>query len=382
MTGFAWRLSAALIVLSCPAAGVPVDYNLKDYQTPLTTRVSLPPQWQPGPGPNYQGSLDAYWSVTLSAGETQWVSSTEARAQGAPPDFQLITAPDNCWGMFMGFGLITLTEPMDLGITVTPDVLQSSQLVPAFALYRGWDLGTTASRHLTIRFGEDNPLKTVGLSFVTDSYAENLGTTARKTLSRLPAGRYELFVTSRGNTSAQGAYQVRLEAFPAGSQTDSPSGEGPLCGSAHEQSFPLETAPENLLCRYGKPTTPLNRLKDGRLTWLCAGPGTSRSSARCYSEGTDGKRHQAPLTLDPGNVTLTVEGEILETAQGGSGEGRLRYALQGASHGTQCRLKIQKSSARVRIKGNPGSCRLTARKEADRNYYSIESAPFDVTLRP
>lgn len=369
-----------LILLDVPVRAAEVSYNLKDYQTPLTTRVSLPGDWHPGPAPDYLGSLDAYWWAVLGPGEKVLVSETNARQQGLPQDFTLSTAPDNCWGMFMGFGLVTLSQPADLRIRIRADQTRASAVVPAFAVYQGWDLGSESSRHLTIAFGTDNPLGTQGLFFLADSYSENLGTEASTTLSSLPAGPYEVFVTSRGNTTSNGAYEVELEAFAPGSQPRPSLTHLPLCGPAADQPLALSEVPADLLCRYGKPKTALSPLKDGRLTWLCGGAGLSRDTARCYSQGQDKRLNQAPLMLTADTAVVSLGQTIPLKAEGGSGSGKLSFVLAGASHGTRCQLKTHGATATLRLLGVPGACRIIARKRGDRAYHETESAPLEIRL--
>ena len=116
-----------------------VFYNLSDHGSPLTSRVSLPPNWLPNAGAvDYRGQLDAYWFAHLQNNHQQVeVSRNDALAQGAPATFHLMTAPDNCWGMFMNFGLVQLDEPADLTITVAADKQQSATFAPAFGMYGG-----------------------------------------------------------------------------------------------------------------------------------------------------------------------------------------------------------------------------------------------------
>ena len=191
-----------------------VSYNLADYSSPLTKRVTIPPNWFPSPGAQgYSGALDVTWFAGLASDSDQvTLSQGHAIQIGAPRDFTLATGPDNCWGMLMNFGLITLGSTSDLVVSLSADAKQSSSLAPAFALFQGWDTGANSSRHQTITFGSDNPLGSSGLKFIGDAYGNNQSGSVKKTFSNLPAGTYELFVTNRSNSGSYGSYRpLRLE---------------------------------------------------------------------------------------------------------------------------------------------------------------------------
>lgn len=212
----------------CPA----VFYNTKQ-------QGALAPDWKPQPpahgvdGKGYEGKLPAYWLALLANDhQTLTLSKADAAYQNIAK-FSLHTAPDNCWGNSMNFGLIALAQRAKLTITVSADGTPS--FMPGFALYKGWDgVGSKAARHDTIYFGDNgpgrvdsenppaggiistpNPLGTNGLNFVADKLATTPGGAAAMTQT-LDAGQYELFVTVGDNfASTDGDYLVTLTTEPA-----------------------------------------------------------------------------------------------------------------------------------------------------------------------
>ena len=206
----------------CPASASSSSfYNLTDYQASLDDRVTLPASWTPSAGTvSYGGTLDVHWLARMSSNnQTVTISKADAVAKGAPANFSLTTAPDNCWGMTMNFGLVNLAQAADLTITVTAD---GSQIKPAFALYKGWASG--GYRHDTIFFGTNNPLGTTGLTYVGDVMGATPGGSVSKNFSNLAAGNYEVFVTVGANNSASGAYKVTLTTTPSGGGGAKPPG--------------------------------------------------------------------------------------------------------------------------------------------------------------
>jgi len=211
----------------CPA----VFYNAK-------TGGGLTPDWKPQPpsfgtdGKGYQGRLEAYWLALLANDHQTLTLSRADAAYQKLSKFSLRTAPDNCWGNSMNFGLISLAQRAKLTITVAAD--NSPSYIPGFALYQGWDgVGSRAVRHDTIYFGDNgpgredsenppadgiistpNPLGTQGLSY----WGHRLGTTAGGTAEltqTLDPGQYELFVTVGDNfASSDGDYLVTLKTEP------------------------------------------------------------------------------------------------------------------------------------------------------------------------
>ena len=219
---------ALTALLTCEAmAGV--FYNLQDYTSGLDERATLPASWDTNPGTvGYAGSLDVHWLARLASNnESVTVSKANAIAQGAPANFSLLTAPDNCWGMTMNFGLVTLAQGANLTVTVEAD---GSSIKPGFALYRGWDTGAGASRHDTIFFSGDNPLGTTGLTALGDSLGATAGGSTSRTFGNLTAGNYEVFVTVGANNSASGAYKVTLTTTPVASVPGAPTAVSATAG--------------------------------------------------------------------------------------------------------------------------------------------------------
>ena len=131
-------------------------YNITQYQVDKSERESFPLQLKPDPLPqgfSYQGTLDVNWYAKLDAPPSSLVLSNENARLRTPllTMNTLVTSPDNCWGMDMGFGLIELSAPSRLDVTVA--AADGSPLIPAFALYEGWDTSKNASRHSAITFG-------------------------------------------------------------------------------------------------------------------------------------------------------------------------------------------------------------------------------------
>lgn len=207
----------------CPSGGSAdagtTFYNATDYESDASVRISIPATWTPSPSPavSYTGSLDAYWLARLTSNnQSLTISKADAISRNAPVGSNLWVAPDNCWGMDMGFGLVSLSQASDLMVTVSAD---GSSIIPAFALYKGWDSGKGATRHTTIFFGSNNPLGTTGLTYVGDVMGSVAGGSVTKSFSKLAAGNYEIFVTVGSNKSAGGQYKVQLTTSPSGSIT-------------------------------------------------------------------------------------------------------------------------------------------------------------------
>ena len=376
-------LSITLIVASQSAGADQaisrVSYNLTDYGSPLTTRVSFPPNWLPAAGNiDYRGQLDAHWLAVLPTNHTQVeISKANAVFLGAPGDFNLITAPDNCWGMFMNFGLIHLGQKSDLRITVAADASQGFSFAPAFGIYRGWDTSSTSSRHGTIFFGYDNPLGTQGLTYLGDAYSVNNETSVTQSFQNLEPGQYELFVTSRTNQSSDGAYTVKLETLPAGSSQPLDPG-AMLCGTASNNAYEQPPA-ETELCRWGKAVT-FRNLKHQRYTWTCYGPGTSASRAQCYTLGNNGKDNQPPLMVTPGNTKVLAGNKSTQTITGGSGKARVKVVKGFSTYGTRCRYSRSGDQLFIKTQGQAGECRFKVTKAGNKLFNEVESPSFTIQV--
>ena len=368
------------------AATSSVFYNLTQYGSPLTERVSLPAQWFPSVGNiGYSGTLDLMWYATLPSNqETAVVSASHAKKLGAPSDFFLMTGPDNCWGMLMNFGLITLGQASDLIITLTADSTQASSLAPAFALYQGWDTGKSSTRHQTITFGVNNPLSTSGLIFTGDAYANNASNSVTRTFHGLAAGNYELFVTNRSNSSTSGAYAVNLQTLPSGTASNDPVSQSDLCGDANNQY--ASSIPTSNLCIYGRAFGGLGgaplALPDGRYRWGCGTGGTTAPEEICYTLSTKNtKQNQAPVFLKPGSIKVPSNERVIEQASGGSGAGTLSFTQVGASVGIQCKLLKKGNTVTVSAGVNQvGSCLIRATKAASSKFNNVQSADYRITF--
>ena len=370
-------LASLLIMFGISHSYASAFYNLTQYDIDAGNRISLPAHWSPDPGSvPYAGALDAYWLARMTSDqEVVEISRNNARDQGLPDNYSLTTAPDNCWGMDMGFGLVTLLQAANLSITVTGN---QSAVMPAFALYKGWDTSKTSSRHAKIYFGSDNPLGTNGLQFLGDRLVYQAGGEAVRTFENLPAGNYEIFVTVASNQSISGEYKVLLQTTPVGSP-DNPKVNG-VCGLAANTLSPVSPAKQDL-CATGVPG-PLKRLANSRYEWLCNGLQTESSGQRCYSLGNGRKLNQAPLVLWPGNVMVKAGHSVHENAEGGSGTGKMSFAKRSASKGTRCQLKVKKSQVEIKTKGKPGQCEVTASRAASTGFNKVESYPVVIRVEP
>lgn len=376
-------LPALILCPQIASSSSVVSYNLTDYSSSLLSRISVPPTWLPSIGGNpYQGSLDVMWYVGLTSDEdTAWVSAGNAKRDGAASDFTLMTGPDNCWGMMMNFGLVTLGKTSDLVVTIKADPTQSSYLAPAFALYQGWDTSATASRHQTITFGNNNPLGTAGLTFVADIYANNASNTVSKTFHNLSAGNYEIFVTNRSNASNSGTYAVTLQTYPKGTAPDQPPApQSELCGLASTQTS--QTTPTNDLCLYGYALLAPKPLPDGRYVWSCGNGAAKTPEEMCYSLSNKNKRqNQAPLRLQPGTTTVNLNGSVTEEASGGSGAGTLSFRLMAATKGISCKILKKGTTLTVKTgKDQAGVCTIRASKAASGKFNSAQSVDYVITF--
>ena len=360
-----------------------VSYNLTDYASPLTKRVSMPPKWLPTSATiAYQGSLDTMWHVGLSGDQdTALVSASEAIKAGAPADYVLMTGPDNCWSMMMNFGLLTLGKTSDLVITLKADPVQSSYLAPAFALYQGWDTSSTATRHSIINFESNNPIGTSGLTFLGDSFSNNSSNTATKTFRNLPAGNYEIFVTNRSNASNSGTYAATLQTYPVGKAPETPLTQSDLCGPTSSRMVNSSPKDEGL-CTFGHAQlTPIS-LADGRFLWTCGRDEGKKPLEVCYSLSSKNKRqNQAPLFLQPGSTKVTVNGSVTQEASGGSGGGTLSFSITNPTKSMHCRAIKKGTTVTIKAGENEsGTCVLRATKAASGNFNSVRSLDYTVTF--
>ena len=378
-------LCGGLLVMgpACLCAGESA-YNVTDYASPLTVRVPSPAEWLPSPGAwQYTGALDATWFAALASDRDEVsISTAEAIKMGAPSDFSLMTGPDNCWGMLMNFGLVTLASEADLVVTLSADKGLASRLAPAFALYQGWDTSETATRHQVVSFGSDNPLGTQGLKFIADAYASNTQATVARTLTRLAPGNYELFVTNRSNAGQHGSYTVNLKTYPPGTAANTVVKTAELCGSANNQLGAVGLGSD--LCVYGFATALPHQMTDGRYTWSCGVDKGLEPLQMCYSLSSKNRRsNQIPVRLAPGHVSVAVNQSVTQVVSGGSGTGALSFTLAGSTRGLGCRLTRKSGNLVVATaKNKTGTCLVYAKKSASSKFNEARSVTYRINFLP
>jgi hypothetical protein len=211
-------VTLATLILSglCPAHAY-VLYNTNGGQNQNGTDGQLPPTWvnsSNGAVPAFTGSMNVMWYVNLQPNDAPTLSTADAiNNNGAPSNFQLFTGPgawNNLIGHGLDYGLIHLNGPTDLTITVAADASASSQLRPGFSMYQGWDTGTTFDRTgLPYVNNVNDPLGTVGLTYLNQAFTTTPGGSASYTFTNLAAGDYTLMLGGSGGTGAVGGkYQV------------------------------------------------------------------------------------------------------------------------------------------------------------------------------
>lgn len=189
-------------------------YNTNGGSNTVGTDGQLPPSWTAGgAAPDYTGSMHVMWYADLS-GNSYTLSTADALNQGAPPNFLLFGGPaawNNVLGHGLDYGLIRLETATHLVITVAAD---ASPLRPGFSFYRGWDTGTSFERTDSYVNNIDNPLGTVGLTYLNQAFTTAPGGSASQIFYNLPAGDYTLMLAGSGGTGAQGGkYRATLSAI-------------------------------------------------------------------------------------------------------------------------------------------------------------------------
>lgn len=214
-------------VFCAGSAQASVAYNLTGWDTTGAGGLDggVPANWVGSSSPNYTGSLNAMWFADLSMPGIENVSSTDARNKGTDTTFALAVGP-KAWssnatgtlgkGHGADYGLIHLSSPGDLTISVAADTSLASTLIPGFSLFSGWDTGTTADRLLDYQNNQNNPLNTVGLSFLHSASTTIAGGSASYNFTNLAAGDYTLFIGGNATASlgTAGKYAVTLSASP------------------------------------------------------------------------------------------------------------------------------------------------------------------------
>ena len=187
----------------------------------------VPGTWIGSAGPAYTGSLNTVWYADLSSGSTDVVSTENAISAGADPLYQLAVGPMG-WqrppaaaypnqGMGHGadIGLIKLDSTSNLTITVSADSTTPADpttvIIPGFSLFQGWDTGSTANQVQAYYNNQNNPLGTVGLTYLNGG--GSIGTSFTLAFGQLSAGDYTLILG--GNAAGgHGAYSVSFDTSP------------------------------------------------------------------------------------------------------------------------------------------------------------------------
>ena len=340
----------------------------------LNAAGDLPPAWNQFPSAfNYAGNLQVYWWAHLTTDhETVQLSRADALRNGAGQPFNLLTSSPNTTGTAMNFGLLRLDSAANLDITVSADASQGSRLIPGIVLYKGWNTSTTANRNQPFTLGDSNPLGTRNLTYLGQALAEGQGGSAHVAVSDLQPGDYEVFVTVGTNDSPTGSYQLTLSTTP-------PPAKG-RCGSAANQLSPVKPA-ESELCATGQ-ASHLRRLANSRYEWLCHAETAEATGERCYTVAKDGRLNQAPLMLQPGNIAVKTGASVIQTAEGGSGPGKMSFAKKSASPGTRCQLNMKKNQVEVKTHGKAGRCEVTASRAASKGFNKVESYPVAISVEP
>lgn len=217
---------AGLMVIN-GSAQASVAYNLTGWDATGTGGADggSPPNWVGSAAPSYNGTLNAMWYADVGVAGSETVSSSDARSKGADPTFALAVGPrawnDNTSGTQgqghgSDFGLIHLSGPSDLSVTVAADTVLGSNIKTGFSLFSGWDTGNSSFRVGAYQNNANNPLGTTGLIFKNSASTTTPGGSATFLFTNLTAGDYTLFVGGNfsGGTGAAGKYTVSLTASP------------------------------------------------------------------------------------------------------------------------------------------------------------------------
>jgi hypothetical protein len=203
-------LSFSFVILLMGASTINADvlYNTNGGNNLNGTDGQLPPSWVgTGVKPGYSGSMSVMWYANLTNKATT-LSTADAIANGASADFLLGTGPKawaNVIGHGLDYGLIHLNNPSNLTVTVSAD---NSSLVPGFSLYQSWDSGNTFNRPGAYTNNINNPLGTVGLTYLNQASTNVAGGSATFTFFNL-SGDFTLIVGGN-NGAAAGNYTVTL----------------------------------------------------------------------------------------------------------------------------------------------------------------------------
>jgi hypothetical protein len=130
------------------------------------------------------------------------------------------------WGHGLDYGLIHYTPvatilangPVNFTVTLADDPSDAASVRLAFAIYGGWDSGSSSLRHQTFVTSPsplDNPLDSTGLTLIDYAVATAPGETIARTypLDDTYGGEYTVFVAALGGVSGQ--YQLTVTTTPA-----------------------------------------------------------------------------------------------------------------------------------------------------------------------
>lgn len=224
-------LMAVALTFGNGAAQAGIAYNTNGWDSGDFPGASgfVPGTWTGGGAPAYSGKLNAVWYADLAAGTSETVSSANGVAAGADPLYELAvgpmgwqrnpaaTYPHQGMGHGSDIGLITLDTTTDLTITVAADSdtpLDPTTVVkPGFSLFQGWDTGTTANQVQAYYNNLNNPLGSVGLTYLNGAGAATGLTSISLVFSHLAAGNYTLILGGNAG-GGHGAYSVAFFAAP------------------------------------------------------------------------------------------------------------------------------------------------------------------------
>jgi hypothetical protein len=210
--------------------------------------------WTNGPA-EYTGTLPVTWycglhdptqvrTIQTGAGDHPPAGSlldqVVAYNGGADPDLPIdrvlaiggLSWPDPAnggqgWGHGLDYGLIHASPldtiqangPVSLTITLADDPSDGAGVRLAYALYGGWDIGTSSVRHQTFTTSPapvSNPLGSSGLTLIDHAVATAPGATLSRSYDLDPAyqGKYTVLVGALDGVPGQ--YQVTAGLFPTG----------------------------------------------------------------------------------------------------------------------------------------------------------------------
>ncbi|HYC57515.1 MAG TPA: hypothetical protein VEL28_21465 [Candidatus Binatia bacterium] len=214
---------------------------------------ALPPTWTNGPV-EYVGSLPVQWYLGMHA--NPGVRIIQSGAGVAPPsgsllaqlnEYNVLNEPDLAtdrvlavggkswsdpendnqgWGHGLDYGIVHITPletiladgPVKMTITLQDDPSDAVSPRLAFALYSGWDTGSSSVRHQTFVTSPaplaSNPLGSTGLSLIdyVVSPAPGIAVSLTLDLDAEHLGQYTIFVGAQGGVTGQYMLSLSLES--------------------------------------------------------------------------------------------------------------------------------------------------------------------------